>query len=510
MNISLRSLPSFKLALIAFFLSGGVFSTAQDQPVKVTALWDKVIRTTQTTPTLQVVVNPPLERGTPVHDNAFQSLHDLGADYVRYVPWLPYPKLGVAELEPPADGKTSWDFTLIDPMTIDFLEATKGHSVILNFSTIPQWMYKTDLPIPYPADPSQVTWDYEKGTELRDPTTKEVADYYARLLAWYTKGGFTDEFGKRHESGYHYSIPYWEVLNEIEFEHHTSPETYTRLYDETVTAMKKVQPDLKFVGMALATTTDPHYFEYFLDHNNHKPGIPLDFISYHFYAIPTPDETPEVEQFTFFDQADGFLKTVRFVEAIRKRLSPETRTTIDELGVISADDSAQGEPGHVAKPIENSYWNLAGALYAYLFGELTNIGIDVAGESQLVGYPTQFPSVSMVDWTDGKPNARFWVLKLLHDNFGPGDKLVEIAPPSPPQSTQDYVYSLAFACHNGKRRVLLVNKRNRPFDLTVTGATGGQLDYVDQTTGFQPPATVKLGEETFKLNGYGVSVVTLP
>ena len=65
-------------------------------------------------------------------------------------------------------------------------------------------------------------------------------------------------------------------------------------------------------------------------------------------------------------------------------------------------------------------------MYAYLFGELTKIGIDVAGESQLVGFPTQFPSVSMVDWNDGKPNARFWVLKLLHDNFGAGDKLVEV------------------------------------------------------------------------------------
>ena len=88
-----------------------------------------------------------------MHDNAFKSLHDLGADYVRYVPWLPYPKLGVAELEPPKDGKTSWDFSVIDPMTTDFLDATKGHSVILNFSTIPQWMYKSDKPVAYPTDP---------------------------------------------------------------------------------------------------------------------------------------------------------------------------------------------------------------------------------------------------------------------------------------------------------------------------------------------------------------------
>jgi hypothetical protein len=503
MNIGLwRRLP----IVLALMVLCSRISTAQNQPLKVTVNWDKVIRISQTTPTLQVVVNPPLQRGTPDHDNAFKALHDLGADYVRYVPWLPYPKLGVAELEVPKDGATSWDFSLIDPMTIDFLEATKGHATILNFSTIPQWMYKTDQPVPYPADPTQVTWTYEQGTELRDPSMKEVGDYFARLLSWYTKGGFTDEFGKRHESGYHYSIPYWEVLNEIEFEHHFDAETYTRLYDETVTAMKKVQPDMKFVGLALATPTDPHYFEYFLDHKNHKPGIPLDFISYHFYAIPTPDQTPEVEQFSYFDQAEGFLKTVRYVEAIRKRLSPETKTTIDELGVIAADDLAQGQPGYVAKPIDNSYWNLAGAMYAYLFGELTKIGIDVAGESQLVGFPTQFPSVSMLDWNDGRPNARFWVLTLLHDNFGPGDKLFE-AESSP---SQPYVYTLAFVSHDGKRRVLLINKRNRTFDVSVAGSAGGQVYYVDQTTAFQPPASAKLGSDTLKLGGFSVTVVTLP
>ncbi|PYY04740.1 MAG: glycosyl hydrolase family 39 [Acidobacteria bacterium] len=507
MNVSSRWQWLTLLAL-ACVIAGTV--RAEDPPAKVVVHWDKVIRASETTPTLQVVVNPPLRRGTPVHDNAFKALHDLGADYVRYVPWLPYPKLGVAELEPPEDGKTSWDFSTIDPMTIDFLEATKGHSVILNFSTIPQWMYKTDTPVPYPADPNQVTWEYEKGTELRDPSMKEVAGYYARLLAWYTQGGFTDEFGKRHESGYHYSIPYWEVLNEVEFEHHTDVETYTRLYDAVVTAMKKVQPDMKFVGLALAMSTDPHYFEYFLDHRNHEPGVPLDFISYHFYAVPTADQTPEIEQFTYFDQADGFLKTVRYVESIRKRLSPQTKTTIDELGVISADDLTQGEPGHVAKPIPDSYWNLAGAMYAYIFGELTKIGIDVAGESQLVGFPTQFPSVSMVDWNDGKPNARYWVLKLLHDNFGPGDKLVEIEPFHAFASNHPYVYSLAFVTRAGKRRVLVVNKRDRLFDISMPGASGGRVDYVDQSTNFQPPASRNLTADTFQLNGYAVAVVTFP
>ncbi|MGH9401908.1 MAG: hypothetical protein ACRD2P_07370 [Terriglobia bacterium] len=198
---------------------------------RVTVNWDKVTGASKTTPTLQVVVNPPLRRGSAIHNRDFEALHNLGADYVRYVPWLPYPKLAVAELEPPANGKTSWDFSLIDPMMEDFMDATAGRSVIINFSTIPQWMWKTPKPVPYPADPNQVTWRYEQGTELVDPTMKQVADYYGRLVSWYTRGGFKDEYGREHKSDHHYKIAYWEILNEVDFEHRMSPEFYTHLYD---------------------------------------------------------------------------------------------------------------------------------------------------------------------------------------------------------------------------------------------------------------------------------------
>jgi hypothetical protein len=444
-----------------------------------------------------------LRRGSQIHDRVFQALRELGADYVRYVPWLPYPRLGVAELEPPGDGKTSWDFSLIDPMTEDFMNATAGHSVILNFSTIPQWMFKTDKPVPYPADPDQVTWEYEKGTEFRDGSLKEVADYYARLVRWYTQGGFTDEYGKRHESGHHYKIAYWEVLNEINGEHQMTPQTYTRVYDAIVAVVHRVDPQIKFVGLALGGTSKD-YFEYFLNHKNHKPGIPIDMISYHFYAGPTPDQTPEIMQYTYWEQADHFLGVVDYIQDIRARLSPETGTDADELGSISADDSEQDKPGHVVKPIPNSYWNLCAALYAYLYAELAKRGIEVAGESQLVGYPTQFPSVSMVDWISGQPNARYWVLKLLRDSFGPGDKLVETTSGTP------YVYAQGFVTRDGQRKLLLVNQRDRNFDLSIPGSNGAEVMYVDQTTGFQPAGTSHLNAEQSTLRGLAVAVLTLP
>ena len=295
------------------------------------------------------------------------------------------------------------------------------------------------------------------------------------------------------------------MLNEPDLERNLSPEVYTRLYDAVVTAMRAVEPQTKFVGVSLAFPSgQPDFFEHFLSPKNHKPGIPLDVISYHFYAVPTADQGAEIQPHVFFAQADGFLNTVRYVEAIRKRLSPNTRTTINEIGSISAEDLGQGAPGYVFKPIPGSYWTLAGAMYAYLFGEMTRLGIDVAGESQLVGYPTQFPSVSMVDWTNGKPNPRYWVLKLLKDNFGPGDKLVET------QVTSPYVYSMGVLTRDGRRRMLLVNKRDRDIELAVPGAGGARQEYVDQTTKFDPPASAKVDGDKVTLRGLGVAVITLP
>jgi hypothetical protein len=486
-------------AILTFALIRVPGSSAQT-PEKVTVNWDKVVAVSKTTPTLQVVVNPPLRRGSTIHDRAFQTLRELGCDYVRYVPWLPYPKLGVAELEPPKDGKTSWDFSVIDPMTIDFLDATQGHSVILNFSTIPQWMFKTDKPVAYSADPDQVTWDYEQGTELRDPSMKEVADYYARLVGWYTQGGFTDEYGQRHDSGHHYDVAYWEVLNEVDFEHTMTPEFYTRLYDAIVQAIHGVDPKIRFAALALAAPSkNPKFFEYFLNPKNHKPGVPLDMITYHFYASPGSDENPGNWQYTFFEQADHFLDVVRYVESIRQRLSPDVRTDMDELGTILPDDNIL-----LRAPIPESYWNLCGAMYAYLYAELASLGIDVAGESQLVGYPTQFPSVSMVDWNTGRPNARSWVLKLLRDNFGPGDKLVETKVGLPA------VYAQGFATRDGKRKILLINKRNRPVIVSIPSAAGAQVDFVDQTTGVNPPGSAKLPGEQTGLSAFAVAVVSLP
>ena len=70
-------------------------------------------------------------------------------------------------------------------------------------------------------------------------------------------------------------------------------------------------------------------------------------------------------------------------------------------------------------------------MFAYLYAGLAEQGIDVLGASQLVGYPTQFPSVTLLDWNTGLPNARYRILELLHNNFGPGDRPAKVSYKSP-------------------------------------------------------------------------------
>jgi hypothetical protein len=490
-------------ALLTAFALTAVMHGQQAAQIKID--WNKTDIVSKSTPTLQVVVNPMLRQGSPMHDGSFAALKALGADYVRYVPWLPYPKLAVAELEPPTKEKTSWDFSLIDPMTKDFLAATEGHSTIMNFSTMPAWLFKTDKPVTYPDDPNQVTWDYTQGSELRDPSGKELGDYYARLVSWYTKGGFTDENGKIHTSGYHYSFPYWEALNEPDFEHNTTPQQYTERYDFIVSAIHKVSPQTKFVGLALADPIRPEMFEYFLNHNNHKKDIPIDFISYHFYASPTEGQDIHDWQYTFFDQADRFLASVKFIESIRKRLSPETKTDTDELGVILPGDGVEIAEKK-AHPFTSPelYWNAAGALYAYLFIDLAKQGIDVIGESQLVGYPTQFPSVSMMDWRTSKPNARYWVLKLIKDNFHPGDKLVNTQ--FAPEHGSPDIVAQAFVTPEGKK-LLLANKRDKPVEVILPQeASRAKLSTVDEATGENAARDTQANGTNITLAPFAVAV----
>lgn len=499
------------LLLFAFLQGAAILPAAAQQatPQHLAIDWTKTLRVSVTTPTLQVVVNPKLQPGEIVRKGGYAALRDLAPEYARYVPWFPYPRMSVAELFAPTATKTFWDFRLIDPPAVDFLEATQGRNGYINFSTIPAWMFKTEVPVPVPADPNQPDFDYNHGTELTDPSGKQLSDYYGRIASWYVKGGFTDELGVFHKSGHHFSLPLYEVLNEVDAEHTMTPQQYAQRYDAIVGGIRAVSPKTQFVGLALADPRNhPEFFEYFLNRTNHRPGTPLDWISYHFYAVPAAGESIDTSQYTFFAQAADFVSSVRYVEAIRKRLSPGTRTMINETGSILRHDLDPATSTSNAEPnIPNAYWNLSGAVYAYVYEELARLGIDVVGESQLVGYPSQFPSVTMIDWRTGQPNARFQVLKLIHDNMGPGDRLIAMA--SDPIFDAQPIVASAYV-RQGIRKVLLINRRAGQAGIDLPGAAGGSLQLVDQASAGGAIRREKLSSSRITLGGFAVAVVDFP
>lgn len=156
--------------------------------------------------------------------------------------------------------------------------------------------------------------------------------------------------------------------------------------------------------------------------------------------------------------------------------------------------------------IPHRYWNAAASLYGYLFVELSKLGVDVIGESQLVGYPSQFPSVSMMDYNNGKPNARYWVLKMIKDNFHPGDKIVANGEGKPSESSD--VLIQGFITPQGKK-VLLVNKTNSEKTVTLgSDLQNASSLTVDETTGDDAPRAATAEGNELKLAPFAVSILT--
>jgi hypothetical protein len=124
----------------------------------------------------------------------------------------------------------------------------------------------------------------------------------------------------------------------------------------------------------------------------------------------------------------------------------------------------------------------------------------------LVGYPSQFPSVSMIDYNNGKPNARYWVLKLIKDNFHPGDKLVANKPQEHGSSD---VLIQGFITPQGKK-VLLVNKTNSDKKVSLSSDfQSAASSTVDEETGDEAPRAGKTDGAELKMAPFAVTVLTV-
>ena len=110
---------------------------------------------------------------------------------------------------------------------------------------------------------------------------------------------------------------------------------------------------------------------------------------------------------------------------------------------------------------------------------------------------------SMIDWENGKPNARYWVLKLLKDNFGPGDKLVRTTFNAPDIIAQAFITSAG-------KKILLINPRKKEVKIKLpSGVKEGTAIIVDVSTTGGHKEQLQLTEDTIALKPFAVVVITL-
>jgi len=478
-------------------------------PVTVSAKWDNVVTVSQTVPTTQHLANAFTVRTSPLNKPLLDALRDLQTNDTRLQLWYSVPNQAVPELQEPTASQTFWDFQNIDPVVVDFFANTSGtHHV--NVGTIPRWMFNVP-PVRVPSDPAASFYGYTGGTKgelLKDPTGKQFADYQARIFQWYTQGGFTDEIGQYHQSDYHFKIDYWGIMNESTLENKLSVQQYTLLYDAVVEAIRKIDPKVEFFGPEVFGPVIP-WANYFLDPKNHSAAaLPVQWFSFHNYAFG--DSRPELWQDKYFlgggASAHSLANTTEQLIKIRDKLSPNTKIAIDELGTFMVpkpgDDVAKTtEPYQAYDPL---YWVATGANWACNFITAEKLGIQLISMTQMVGAPTQSESCSMINWDTGKPNAHYWVLKLINSNFGPGDKLVATESSSSDIEAQASITPLG-------RKVFLVNTSNRTVPVNLGKAFESlplRIETVDEASGEQAPRSETSNGADISLAPFAVAVVS--
>lgn len=505
-------------ASAVFCVSSTVMSQqAPSDAAKVTTRWDDVTAVSATIPTTQILAHAYTLRASPIHDPLFKALEDLHTDDTRLQLWYSVTRQAVLEIKEPTATESFWDFQYADPLVEDYYAHTSGKHH-LNFTTIPRWMFKVP-PKDVPEDPTVSFYPYTddtRGDLLKDSSGRQIAEYQARIFQWYTKGGFTDEVGKFHKSGHHYKIDYWDVLNEPDFENKITVEQYTKIYDAVTEAIHKIDPNVQLFGPEVSGSEVP-WARYFLNPKNHQPGsLPVAWFTFHNYVnAPNDPSTWHTKYFTDppAGPTDGasaraFVDRIHEVLKIRDELSPKTKVIVDELGTFNDVKTTEeacraNEPYQAYNPL---YWNAIGANWAYIFIATERLRMPLFSMSQMIGYPTQCPSISMFDKDTAKPNAHYWVLYLINRHFGPGDKLTQTASSSPDLEAQAAITSKG-------RKLLLVNTTEHPMRVDLTSSFSDskgrlQADVVDQSSGEEVPRSEHLTDQQITLAPFAVAVVS--
>jgi hypothetical protein len=107
----------------------------------------------------------------------------------------------------------------------------------------------------------------------------------------------------------------------------------------------------------------------------------------------------------------------------------------------------------------------------------------------------------MLDWNNGKPNARFTVLQLIHDHFPAGDTLVSTRFPG-----NTDIDAQAFA-RGAALKMLIVNKRERQIQVELPAEFArGEVTSISASSG-AATTTERLATNSIELEPFEVAVV---
>jgi hypothetical protein len=489
----------------------------------VAVAWTSPAQTASTSATVEVDVMPFLSRsseGGPF-DAYFTALSNLGAEYVRYSPWYPYPKVVVPELTPPdctaTKPATNWNSALFDGIVRDFMEAVCGegaitgvceHSVAQQLSTMPDWIYQGAYPVPAGVinpDPWKFNAfnGYNRGSALVNESCIDMGMYMGRLVSHYTAGGHHDTCGHWHESGFHYNWTVLSVLNENE--HNTGGPRYIKCFDQIRKAVEGVN---KYIKLAGPETVGNMYINDFLDPKNHDDGRSPEIMSHHaFLGMGSATST-------FFHAIDGFMSgDVAGIVKQRDAVSPKTEMVLNEWIPFLTDwcdeDDAQAlfeehgdalarDPRGGACPNwqdpksqptranrKTLGWNVAAGSFAYGYARLALVGYKYVGADQLIGgpWPDNEPAVSCLDWKSGQPNAKYWAIHMLAKEMGTGVKSlfnasVSVAragsgPPPPPAGGGCFMQPKGAVNYKFAPGNVFPDDPKHPHGLRLTDSTAG-------------------------------------
>jgi hypothetical protein len=289
--------------------------------------------------------------------------------------------------------------------------------------------------------------EYEQGGALQDPTCETMARHIGRVVGWYTNGGFHDDCGHWHHSGFNYSWYGLSILNEDE--HGIKPEggvAYTTCYDAVVKQLEAINSSIIPVGPEISGGCDYpggqfDYLSHYLNKSNHADGYAPLIGSYHI-GINGDGLSREgcEDMYTQWDSAlSGFVpaanKLLQDLKSPAKLMLNEFVNSVQDWcaspipgqessgpafpgGKPNCPDwqqkaSAAGVPdltkGKGIRINRKTWaWNAAAGSFAYAFGTLAEHGYLLVGHDQLVAgtWPDNEPAVAMLDWYTGDPNAK--------------------------------------------------------------------------------------------------------